>query len=243
MAVMTSPADAVRPFTVTDLEGMPDDGRQYELIDGELLVSPAPGWSHQEAALTLYRLLHAACPRELRVLAAPFAVRPDPFNELQPDVLVARYDSLTERCLPGAPLLAVEVISPTSRLRDTSLKKAAYARLGVPSFWLVDPDMERPSLTVFELAEPELAGSELTESELAGSELAGSELAGAEPPTVAGAATQADPGPGVKASAELPAEAEYRTVARVAGSEPFAAVQPFPVRVTPAELVAGLHPR
>jgi Uma2 family endonuclease len=79
-------------------------------------------------------------------------VRPDTFNELQPDVIVARYADLTERDLPGAPLLAVEVISPTSRLRDASLKNAACARLGVPSFWLVDPDPERPTLTVFELA-------------------------------------------------------------------------------------------
>ena len=51
MTVVTSPSDVAHPFTVADLEGMPDDGRRYELIDGELLVSPAPGWAHQEAAL------------------------------------------------------------------------------------------------------------------------------------------------------------------------------------------------
>ncbi len=66
----------------------------------------------------------------MRVLAAPFAVRRDKYNEVQPDVLVARYADLTEQGLPRAPLLAVEVISPTSRLRDASLKKAVYARLG-----------------------------------------------------------------------------------------------------------------
>jgi Uma2 family endonuclease len=49
-------------------------------------------------------------------------------------------------------VLAVEVISPTSRLRDAHLKKAVYARLGSPSFWLVDPARAKPSLTVFELA-------------------------------------------------------------------------------------------
>jgi len=152
MSVVTSPADAAHPFTVADLEGMPDDGRRYELIDGELLVSPAPGWPHQEAAYTLYMLLRQACPSGLRVIGAPFAVRPDKFNELQPDLIVARYADLTERDLPGAPLLAVEVISPTSRLRDASLKRAVYARLGVPSFWLIDPDPERPALTAFQLA-------------------------------------------------------------------------------------------
>ncbi len=151
MVAMSGPAEAVRPFTVADLEEMPDDGRRYELIDGELLVSPAPGWRHQEMALAIYRVLHAACPRDLRVLAAPFAVRTDAFNELQPDVLVARYADLSERALTRAPLLAVEVISPTSRLRDANLKKAAYARLGVPSFWLADPSLEQPCVTAFEL--------------------------------------------------------------------------------------------
>jgi Uma2 family endonuclease len=86
------------------------------------------------------------------VIGAPFAVRPDKFNEVQPDVLVARYADLTEDDLPRAPVLAVEVISPTSRLRDAHLKKAVYARLGAPSFWLVDPARDKPSVTVFELA-------------------------------------------------------------------------------------------
>jgi Uma2 family endonuclease len=88
----------------------------------------------------------------MRVIGAPFAVRPDKYNEVQPDVLVARYGDLTEDDLPRAPLLAVEVISPTSRLRDASLKKAVYARLGTPSYWLVDPNPGKPTLTAFELA-------------------------------------------------------------------------------------------
>jgi hypothetical protein len=72
------PADAIHPFTVTDLEGMPDDGRRYELIDGELLVCPAPGWARQEAVFTLYMFLRNACPPDLRVIGAPFAVRLTP---------------------------------------------------------------------------------------------------------------------------------------------------------------------
>jgi len=130
---------------------MADDGRRYELVDGALLVSPAPGWPHQEVAYTLYGLLRSACPRDLRVLGAPFAVRPDKFNEYQPDVLVARYGDLTLDDLPAPPVLAVEVVSPSSGIRDATLKKAVYARMGVPSYWLVDPDQDRPALTVFEL--------------------------------------------------------------------------------------------
>jgi Uma2 family endonuclease len=153
MTVVASPGNVTHPFTVSDLEEMPDDGRRYELIDGALLVSPAPGWAHQEATLALGLVLRAACPASMRVLVAPFAVRPDRYNEVQPDVLVARYEDLTEQGLPRAPLLAVEVISPTSRLHDASLKKAVYARLGTPSYWLVDPNRDKPSLTVFELAD------------------------------------------------------------------------------------------
>src|SRR6266480_12253 len=111
---------------------MPDDGRRYELIDGELLVTPAPGWAHQEAAITLTELLRSACPRDLRVLIAPFAVRPDLHNELQPDVLVARFADLTLKNLPKPPVLAVEVASPSSRLTDANLKGAVYSRTHWP---------------------------------------------------------------------------------------------------------------
>lgn len=153
MTVVTTPGDVTHPFTVSDLEEMPDDGRRYELIDGALLVSPAPGWAHQQATGALFVALYQVCPGSMRVLLAPFGVRPDKYNEVQPDVLVARYEDLTEKGLPRAPLLAVEVISPTSRLRDASLKKAVYARLGTPSYWLVDPHPDKPSLTVFEVAD------------------------------------------------------------------------------------------
>ena len=82
---------------------------------------------------------------------APFAVRPDPFTELRPDILVARHDDLTLRNLPSAPVVAVEVVSPSSRIKDESLKKAVYARLGTRFFWLVDPDLEQPTITAWEL--------------------------------------------------------------------------------------------
>lgn len=140
---------ASSPFSVADLEEMPDDGRRYELIDGQLLVSPAPGLRHQAMALALYRLLDDACPDELFVLAAPFAVRTDVSNEVQPDVLVARGDELTEKNLPAAPVLAVEVLSPSGRLVDLNLKRAAYERMGTPSYWILDPDV--PDLLVLEL--------------------------------------------------------------------------------------------
>lgn len=139
-----------RPFTVADLETMPDDGRRYELIDGTLLVSPAPAWRHQEMAFSLGVALRGTCPRELRVLIAPFAVQTSDSDEVQPDVIVARYVDLTDKNLPVAPLLAVEALSPSTRLFDLNLKRAHYERIGVPSYWVLDPN-EPGVLKVFEL--------------------------------------------------------------------------------------------
>lgn len=138
------------PFTVRDLGRMPDDGRRYELIDGMLIVSPAPGRRHQTIVPRIWSVLTAACPDEFDVLIAPFAVHDETDTlELQPDVLVARFDEVTEQDLPAPPVLAVEVLSPSTALHDRNTKKAAYERMGVQSYWLVDPDV--PSLTVFEL--------------------------------------------------------------------------------------------
>ena len=138
-----------RPFTVHDLEAAPDDGNRYELIDGSLLVSPAPSYRHQKVAFQLGKRLDDACPEGLEVLLAPFAVRPNESTELQPDVVVFREEDVTERGLPVAPVLAVEVLSPSTKAIDLTIKKAAYERMGVPSYWVLDP-LEH-ILTVFEL--------------------------------------------------------------------------------------------
>lgn len=154
MAGMPEPIDISegRPFTVRDLEGMPDDGRRYELIDGMLHVTPGPTWSHQEMTQRLFVLLDRICPPELRVMLAPYAVRTSVLNEVQPDVQVARYDDLTEEFLPVGPLLAVETLSRSTRLYDRNTKKAHYELLGVPSYWLLNPTPPG-SLEVIELDE------------------------------------------------------------------------------------------
>jgi Uma2 family endonuclease len=154
MSVMTATAgspgiDPGRPFTVDDLEAMPDDGRRYELIDGLLIVSPAPMLRHQKIVMKLAALLDARCPANMHTLPAPFAVQPSKTTELQPDILVAREEDLTEKLLPVAPLLAVEVLSPSTAINDLNNKKAAYERLGVPSYWVIDP--QPPTLIAFEL--------------------------------------------------------------------------------------------
>ena len=122
---------------------------RYELIDGMLVVCPVPGRRHQKVLLRLGAALDAVCPPDLDVAIAPFAVRPSTTTELQPDVLVGREEDFTENMLPVAPVLAVEVLSPTSVINDFNNKKAAYQRLGVENYWVIDP--EEATLTAFEL--------------------------------------------------------------------------------------------
>ena len=138
-----------RALTRKDLEAMPDDGHRYELIDGTLVVTPAPSVRHQRALARLYALLSARCPEELEVLFAPLDVALQDDTVMQPDLLVARRADFTSRDLPVAPLLAVEVLSPSTRRVDLTLKRARFEAAGCTSFWAVDPD--EPALTVWEL--------------------------------------------------------------------------------------------
>jgi Uma2 family endonuclease len=139
------------PFTRADLELMPDDGHRYELLDGVLLVSPSPRLQHQRAVRGLFRVLDVACPPELELLFAPFDVVLAEDTVLEPDLLVAPRAQFTERDLPGPPLLAVEVLSPSTRRIDLLLKRDRLQAAGVPSYWLIDPD--GPSLTALELVD------------------------------------------------------------------------------------------
>lgn len=139
------------PFTQADLDLLPEmDGYRYELLDGMLLVSPAPSIRHQRASRDLFRQLDAACPDDLEVLYAPLDYKPAEQRTFQPDLLVVRSADLVEnRWLRRTPLLLVEVRSPSSRVLDLSAKEMAYAEAGVPLYWLLEPD--QPAITVLEL--------------------------------------------------------------------------------------------
>jgi len=127
------------PVTRDVLDSMPDDGHRYELIDGILIVSPAPRVSHQRALARLHLLLHDACPDDLEVLFAPVDVALADDTVMQPDLIVARRSDLTDRDLPAAPVLAVEVLSPSTRRFDLLLKKERLERAACQHYWIVDP--------------------------------------------------------------------------------------------------------
>lgn len=148
MEVVTT-VDSGRPYTADDLDAMPDDGRRYEIIDGTLIVSPSPMLPHQRAQARLLVALMNACPADLEVLGAPLDVRLADDTVVQPDILVARNADLTGMKVMTPPLLAVEVLSPSTRLVDLNLKRARYERARIPSYWVVDTDGAR--LVAFEL--------------------------------------------------------------------------------------------
>lgn len=148
MSVMTT-LQVPGKWTYADLEGLPDDGHRYEIIDGVLLVNASPIPDHQEVTLNLWSLLDQAAPSDLRVLAAPLDVVLANDTVVEPDVLVARRADYSEKNLPAVPLLAVEVLSPSTRSVDMTMKKHRYERAGIASYWVIDP--KTLQLTVFEL--------------------------------------------------------------------------------------------
>jgi Uma2 family endonuclease len=151
MTVMPVMPREVHDWTVADLDQLPDDGLQYELLDGMLLVTPVPVVVHQRAAGRLFRRLLDACPPTLEVFFAPLDWRPDLRTSLQPDLLVVRKDDLERANIRKPLVLAVEVLSPSTRRKDLVYKRSKYEDCGVGSYWLIDP--EEPSVLAYELRE------------------------------------------------------------------------------------------
>jgi Uma2 family endonuclease len=96
----------------------------------------------------VFTILTAACPPEFEVLFAPLDWRPDGRTSLQPDVVVLA-DRDSRGIVADSLLLAVEVLSPSTRRKDAVFKRSKYEDSGVASFWLVDP--ETPAISAFEL--------------------------------------------------------------------------------------------
>jgi Uma2 family endonuclease len=127
-------------WIVDDLEALPDDGRRYELFDGVLVVSPAPFRRHQRAVDALFTRLDAACPPDLEVCMSPLDFRPTLIRSFQPDLMVIRrLDVDEDEHLRRPPILAVEVVSDSTRSLDAVFKRSMYATSGIELFWLFDP--------------------------------------------------------------------------------------------------------
>jgi Uma2 family endonuclease len=131
-------------LTYEDYAALPDDGRRYELHEGELSVTPSPGTRHQATLLNLAVILraHVRTVALGEVFLAPLDCILAQTTVVQPDIVfvdTSRRSVISERGIEGAPTLAVEVISPSTGSIDRRRKLQLYARYGVPYYWIVDP--------------------------------------------------------------------------------------------------------
>jgi Uma2 family endonuclease len=132
-------------------------GTRFEVIEGELYVTPAPGMRHQEIVTHLVSLLHAfARSKELgKVFVSPFDVLFGEGDYMEPDILFVSRDRVgmvSERGVEGVPDLVVEVLSPSTRGRDRGIKLERYRHFGVAEYWIIDPD--RRTVETWNLATP-----------------------------------------------------------------------------------------
>jgi Uma2 family endonuclease len=134
-------------LTYDDYVLIPDDGRRHEIIDGEHYVNPSPNTKHQAVLMNLALALgtFVRAHHVGRVYVAPFDVVLSAHDVLQPDLLFLtreREALLTTANLQGAPNLVIEILSPSTRKLDETLKMKRYDRFGVDEYWLVDPHAE-----------------------------------------------------------------------------------------------------
>lgn len=142
-------------WTFDDYAALPDDGHRYEIVNGVLVMAPAPDLGHQSIVLRLshYLFVHAELAGLGRVFAGPVDVELESKNVFQPDVVVilnAHLNRMTQKKIVGAPDLVVEVASPSTAAYDRLTKYDVYARAGVTEYWIVKPDSRVVEILVLE---------------------------------------------------------------------------------------------
>jgi len=142
--VVTPSVPAAYSLTYENWLAFPDDGQRYELIDGELYVSPVPSIRHQRVSRELEFALLSYLRRTGRgeVLDAPVGVRLARDSVLQPDIVVVLREHASqvgEQVIDGPPDIVIEVLSRGTARRDLGVKREKYRATGVPEYWIVDP--------------------------------------------------------------------------------------------------------
>ena len=129
------------------------EGERYQLIEGELILTPSPSFQHQEVSFILSGMVRDFLVRKKigRAVAAPMDVVFDDDNVLQPDLVFvskARESIITIAGILGAPDLVVEILSPSTGRYDLQEKKRIYERFGVMEYWIIDPMQETLQILV-----------------------------------------------------------------------------------------------
>ncbi len=150
-----TPVKVIRPrVSYADLERMPEDGRRYELYDGEVFVVPAPLPRHQVVQILIVEMLreYAKAHGGFAVLS-PIDIVFSDYDVLQPDIVyftpVRAHLVDLDRVIRDAPDLCIEVLSPSTAATDRGKQMHVFARYGVGEYWIVDPRSER--IEVYEL--------------------------------------------------------------------------------------------
>lgn len=142
-------------LTYEDYVLLPNDRNRYEILEGELTVTPAPGTKHQSASANLFKLLSRHIDEHDlgKLFYAPIDLILAPTIILQPDLLFvfsAHQHIITERAIEGVPDLVIEILSPTTSRTDRVNKAQIYARYGVSVYWIVDPEHEAIEIYLLE---------------------------------------------------------------------------------------------
>ena len=148
-----------KEWTYEDYLALPEGGPiRYEVIDGDLCMTPSPNIRHQKISMNLSEIVrHFLRSNPLgEIFAAPCDVvfSQELLQVVEPDLVFVSKDHssiLTEKNIQGVPDLLVEILSPTTEVNDRRLKFSLYERFGVPEYWIVDPETE--TVQVFRLVE------------------------------------------------------------------------------------------
>ncbi len=164
-------------FTYKDYDALPE-GAPYELIEGELVMTPSPAPFHQIIlSRIMYELMTFARERDAGlVLSAPIDVHLSETNTFQPDIIFIAKERLSiigEKKIEGAPDLVIEILSPANAYYDLRTKKDVYEQSGVREYWIVDPIQKSIEIYVNKESRFELAASRRTEGEISSAVLQG----------------------------------------------------------------------
>lgn len=137
--------DLARTWSRTDVLALPDDGHRYELVDGELLVTPSPTGRHQRGVLELFRLVdpYVRAHRIGATCLSPADLDLESGQLVQPDLFVGGMiggREPVEWADFGVPILVAEILSPATARHDRITKRRRYQRSGVGTYWIVDLD-------------------------------------------------------------------------------------------------------
>ncbi|MBI4207466.1 MAG: Uma2 family endonuclease [Betaproteobacteria bacterium] len=153
---------SARRWSYSEFARLPDDGNRYEVIGGELYVTPAPGTRHQLLVTRLGHILSGFVEEHRLgwVIVSPVDVLFAEGDYVEPDLVFVRRERkgiISDRGIEAAPDLVVEVLSESTSKTDRGVKRERYTHFGVPQYWIVDP--EERTVEIYQLTQDPVRSS------------------------------------------------------------------------------------